>query len=340
VALLNFRPEWAARVKTAIHLDMVGGGPVTKAVFHVTRGPSSLPSFVHDVAAEFGEFVNRESLALAGGERPDFALNAPTGGKEALQAEFSDYSAGSDHDVYQDSSFSIPAIYLNDWPDRYIHTNFDLPSNIDPTKLRRAGFIAAASGWLLANLGPRDVPAVVRLLERQSLRRIARTLERRDGVPPDEAAVSVRFALAYEQATVDSLDRFLGAGAEARHAADFLARLPALLGGVPKPAQTAAGDDAVVYRRNPAVKGPVSVFGYDYLDDHLGKEAAAALKLPARDGGHGTHYAYETLNLVDGRRSAAEIRDQLSAIYGPVPLSEVADYLRALAGSGLISKAP
>jgi len=26
---------------------------------------------------------------------------------------------GSDHDVYQDSSFGIPAIYLNDWPDRY-----------------------------------------------------------------------------------------------------------------------------------------------------------------------------------------------------------------------------
>ncbi len=32
-----------------MHMDMVGGGPETKAVFHVTRGPMSLPSFVHDV---------------------------------------------------------------------------------------------------------------------------------------------------------------------------------------------------------------------------------------------------------------------------------------------------
>ena len=32
---------------------------------------------------------------------------------------------GSDHEVYQDSAFAIPAIYFNDWPDRYIHTNLD-----------------------------------------------------------------------------------------------------------------------------------------------------------------------------------------------------------------------
>jgi len=49
---------------------------------------------------------------------------APEGGKEPLRAEYSAFTMGSDHDVYQDSSFGIPAIYLNDWPDRYIHTNF------------------------------------------------------------------------------------------------------------------------------------------------------------------------------------------------------------------------
>ena len=37
--LLNARPEFARRIRAAIHMDMVGGGPVTKAVFHVTRGP-------------------------------------------------------------------------------------------------------------------------------------------------------------------------------------------------------------------------------------------------------------------------------------------------------------
>jgi aminopeptidase YwaD len=61
--------------------------------------------------------------------------------------------------VYQDSSFRIPAIYMNDWPDRYIHTNRDGAANIDPTKLKRAAFIGAASGYFLANFSSRDLPA-------------------------------------------------------------------------------------------------------------------------------------------------------------------------------------
>jgi hypothetical protein len=314
---------------------MVGGGPATKAVFHVTRGPASLPSFVHDVAAEFGEFVNRESLAFAMGQPAEYPLVAPEGGKEALQADFAEYSAGSDHDVYQDSSFAIPAIYLNDWPDRYIHTNFDLPANIDPTKLRRAGFIAAASGWYLANLTEAEAPAVVKVLERRSLERAARTLARREGLASEDAAALTRFALDAERATRASLDRFLGQPA-AKPVDGYLDRFSLVLGAA-GPAPKAQGDGALVYRRNPAVKGPVSVFGYDYLSDHIGQERAEKLALPNLGGGHGAHYDYEALNLVDGKRTAADIRDALTAIYGPVPLAAVVEYLQALKDGGLIA---
>ncbi|HKR21206.1 MAG TPA: DUF4910 domain-containing protein, partial [Pyrinomonadaceae bacterium] len=67
ITYLNARPEIAARIKAVIHMDMVGGGPETKAIFHVTRGPNSLPSFVNDVAEHFGEFVNEQSANFAGG---------------------------------------------------------------------------------------------------------------------------------------------------------------------------------------------------------------------------------------------------------------------------------
>src|SRR5207244_13430575 len=150
VTLLNAKPEFAKRIKAVVHMGMVGGGPETKAVFHVTRGPMSLPSFVHDVAWSFAEWVNEESYKFAATGKADFPMIAPEGGKEPLRAEYSAYTLGSDHDVYQDSSFGIPAIYLNDWPDRYIHTNFDSAANIDPTKLKRAAFIGAASGYFLA----------------------------------------------------------------------------------------------------------------------------------------------------------------------------------------------
>ena len=96
------------------------------------------------------------------------------------------------------------------WPDRYIHTNFDLPANVDPTKLRRAGFIAAASGWLLGQPRAARCAGDVGLLERQSLRRGRRYTRAPWRLAPGEVAVASRFALAYEQATVDSLDRFLG----------------------------------------------------------------------------------------------------------------------------------
>src|SRR5215472_2918848 len=152
LALLNGGPEFAKRIKAVIHMDMVGGGPATKAVFHVTRGPMSLPSFVHDVAWALAEFVNEQSYKFAATGSAEYPFVAPEGGKEPLQAQDSAYTMGSDHDVYQDSSFKIPAIYLNDWPDRYIHTNFDSAANIDPTKLKRAAFIGAASGYYLANL--------------------------------------------------------------------------------------------------------------------------------------------------------------------------------------------
>lgn len=140
-SLTQTGPALTKRLKAVIHMDMVGGGPETKAVFHVTRGPMSLPSFVHDVAWAFAEWVNEESYKFAATGKADYPIVAPEGGKEPLRAEYSAYTMGSDHDVYQDSSFGIPAIYLNDWPDRYIHTNFDSAANIDPTKLKRAAFM-------------------------------------------------------------------------------------------------------------------------------------------------------------------------------------------------------
>src|ERR1700729_857876 len=158
LTLLNAEPEFAQRIKAVIHMDMVGGNQNTKSVFHVTRGPRSLPSFVHAVAWAFGNFVNGQSYNFAAGLPAQYPLVAPEGGKEPLQALDAPYSMGSDHDVYQDSSFKIPAIYLNDWPDRYIHTNFDTAANIDPTKLKRAAFIGAASGYYLATMTAQNLP--------------------------------------------------------------------------------------------------------------------------------------------------------------------------------------
>jgi hypothetical protein len=341
LALLTARPALARRIKAAVHLDMVGGGPATKAVFHVTRGPASLPSFVYDVAQAYGAFASAQADAYAATGSAPYPLVAPEGGKEALQAALVPFTLGSDHQVYSEGSFGIPAAYLNDWPDRYIHTTGDTAANIDPTKLVRAGFVAAATGLFLAQVREGDAPALLALLRAGALRRTATLLEQRAGLPAPEADALTRFHLASERALVDSLERFFPLPAPSRaEAARFLEGLEALVGRPPE-APAPAGEGARVLRRVGAVKGPVEAFGYSYLRDKLGAERVKGLRLLAHEGlrGGGGEYAYEALNLVDGRRSVQEVRDALSAIYGPVPLDAVAEYLAALASLGLVEPA-
>jgi aminopeptidase YwaD len=329
--VLNARPDLAKAIIADIHMDMVGGGPRTKAVFHVTRSPASLPNFVNDVAEAFAAFVNAESDSFAAGRGARYPMIAASGEKQALLAQVKEFDAGSDHVVFTDSSFRIPTIYMNDWPDRYIHTTGDLPENIDATKLERAAFIGAASAWFLANLTADDLPALTALLERQTLRRTAVMLERRGELAPAEQGALETLHTTYERGMLDSLERWLTVPAATRAARQrFLEQLaPLSTSGRSSAKREPPG---VVYVRNAEPKGPMTVFGYDYLVDHLGAEKAAALALPDYSGlrSGGGEYAIEALNFVDGRRSVRDIRDALSAEFGPVPLEHVAAYLEAL----------
>jgi aminopeptidase YwaD len=342
MALLNAKPEFAKRTKAVVHMDMVGGGPETKAVFHVTRGPMSLPSFVHDVAWAFAEWVNEESYQFAATGKADYPLGAPEGGKEPLRAEFSAYTMGSDQDVYQDSSFGIPAIYLNDWPDRYIHTNFDTPTNIDPTKLKRAAFIGAASGYFLASRSSASALAmwdvVGRGMQQQRLFRFLRS----ENLSGNERVATNLSSCLYEtklleqvRAMVEELPQESREGFKANMPKCFMGYPP--LGAVPpKPNEPAQSR----FKRSPRVKGPLAVFGYDYFADHAKAAGVATPKLLSHEGlwASGEEYAYEVLNFADGKRNAQEIRDAVSAEYGPVPLELVVEYLKALEKIGVVEQ--
>ncbi|HUO84100.1 MAG TPA: DUF4910 domain-containing protein [Thermoanaerobaculia bacterium] len=339
MALLAGKPEIASRIRAAIHLDMVGGGPETKAIFHVTRGPASLPSFIYDLAQETGRWLNERSAEYAMAGSAEVPLVEKTGGKEALQAALVDLTLGSDHQIYSDSSFGIPAIYLNDWPDRFIHTTHDTVDRIDSTKLRRAAFIAAASGWALATFGEEDTAPMLAILQRNALRRMASLLERRAGLSPEDAGVLTRFHLEQERKLVESIGGFAPRDTAQWEEAERFREGLGRLAGPTFAARRIAPAGAVVYRRNPEVRGPMSVFGYDYLEDHYGREKTRTLRLLGHGSGRGASgadYAYEALNLVDGRRTLQEIRDALTAIYGPVPLELVAEYLAALEEIGVV----
>ena len=343
--LLNARPEFAKRIKAAIHMDMVGGGRETKAIFHVTRGPMSLPSFVYDVGEAFGDFVNRESDQFATTGKALYPLVAPEGSKEALQADFSDYSMGSDHDVYQEGSFRIPAIYMNDWPDRYIHTNGDVAANIDPTKLKRAAFIGAASGYFLATLTTEDqAHQAVSIAFERRLARAQNTLHKRRLLTVDDRETDGMIMKAfgdYEKSAVLSVNQFVPGTfkSEDLNKNDDVFRSLLLEEAWAWPAAP-RGDGLLVFARDPNPKGPMSVFGYEYLTDHLSAKNLPRPKLLEYQGlwGGGEEYAYETLNFVDGKRNAEQIRQAVSAEYGPVSLDIILEYLKALESIGVLTR--
>ncbi|HZX97600.1 MAG TPA: hypothetical protein VFE90_23995, partial [Myxococcales bacterium] len=49
-------------------------------------------------------------------------------------------------------------------------------------------------------------------------------------------------------------------------------------------------------------------------------------------------YAYEILNFADGKRTVQQIRDAVSAEYGPVDVALVGEYLKALAAIGVLEQ--
>ncbi len=362
-------PEIVSRMKAVVHCDMVGGAfPLTKAVLHVTHTPASLPSCVNTVGDIFGEYAIAGSAKAASGEGFEDALVSPQGSKDSLVADFTPFEMGSDHDVYEEGSFRIPAIYLRDWPDVFIHTNNDTPANIDPTKIKRSTFIAAASGYFLARSGARDA---ARLADEVFARALARIPKERDrsraveasGIPNavDEARNIIARSLEHDAEALASV-MMLAPGDKALETkvdglVDQLSGMWLLLTGVlseqrkgkrviftlepreelkeqkPRNAKEASRPRTVTmdYARIPTrqVTGPMNIYYYDYVAEHAdGDDLKVIQRFSARPGAD--IVLYEILNLVDGKRSIQAIRDYIAAAYGLLPIEDVSDYLRLL----------
>jgi hypothetical protein len=82
------------------------------------------------------------------------------------------------------------------------------------------------------------------------------------------------------------------------------------------------------------VTGPMNIYYYDYVGERAAGDTRAAERIAARP--HGEILLYETLNLVDGKRSVQAIRDYLAAAYGPIAVEDVAEYLRLLEKVGVV----
>jgi lipoprotein-anchoring transpeptidase ErfK/SrfK len=375
MAYLASHPEIRRRARANIHMDMVGGDFFkNKSVFHVTETPWSLPSFVTDVGATFLDAIRTAASGYAAGELPADAGIVETrageqGSRNELVADVTPYSPGSDHDDYDSSTIAVPSLYLRDWPDIYIHTDHDSLEQIDATKLRRVALLGAASGYVYATVDAQQLPTLIPFLTAQAESRLAQSFGAAQQIMNDaqpgtdvswyEGRNLLRQSLRRERAALDSLVEFAGGPANAdsegvkalsAQAATFEDWLNALAksGGTKTSEPTAPWAVAAEARQVPiriGEFGPLTYQNDNVLLARLGKDRYAKIQLinsnsdatpllKVRD--QSELYAYEIVNFVNGRRTVGEIRDAVSAEYGPIPVSLVTDYLQACVQAGVI----
>jgi hypothetical protein len=350
IAYLTKYPAIASRIRAAVHLDMVGADPfITKSILHVTRSPWSIATVTDDVEETFGRYVIDGAFRAAAEGDMTRAIRSQGGSKDAFWADITPYESGSDHWIYQEGGFGIPAIYLRDHPDIYIHTTGDLPDNIEPTKIKRSAFIAAASGYYLATMPDRG-ESLVALSYMNAHARLAEDGRRAVAMAADrargrDAEIIVSQAILREQRRLRSISRFLRID-ESAHLNRLTAGLAdagrSLLMTFMTPDAAAAlaqagfhqpASDARVPARSASVKGPLDPRG-DWLVEKAGSAAAslAIARVPRSDD-----VTYEIVNFIDGTRSVSEIRDAVSAEFEPVDLKAVSEYVELLVRAGAVT---
>jgi hypothetical protein len=364
-------PDRIARALALLNVDMVGYHQEhAKAVFRLYRLPYSRPHFLSDVTETFMQSVGRAnsiSIRNRGMESPGFydAIFSPNGSHDQLHYAVEPFWGPSDHEDVLDGAIALPAVLYNDWPDVYLGTQLDDLDKVDTTQMRRAVLTIASTGYYLASVGPEGVAGLAEVVVGGALERLAHEQQRAyflvaNGDSAPRQFVEARNLLTQwhkrERATVESLQQ-LGVDGPAR---DALSRAAARVDAAGAAAEAAWRDAiaalhrapnhdvertaaerrlaSIVPQRNQSIRGPVNLFRPEYGAVWLAKQTGnrdflATVPLAAR----GQYVPYEALNFVDGKRSVLEIRDALSAEYGPIDAEELDQYFRFLAGVNVVA---
>lgn len=122
----------------------------------------------------------------------------------------------SDHAAFNDWSVGVPGLVLNTWPDQWYHTSGDRPDKIDPTQMKRATIITAASAYTIASADDRMAGQIAAEIVSNASSRIGHQLARgldeiktasADSFPAagKKARGYIEAAAANERATMDSV---------------------------------------------------------------------------------------------------------------------------------------
>jgi hypothetical protein len=125
-----------------LNLDMVGEDTVkTNSRFYITRNPDSLEGFMNGFMADVLKQTREADLYAGAGTR------------NYWPAEMIPYVQGSDHDIF--AGMGVPAAMLGHDPDWTHHTSEDTPDKTDASEFRRVGVLADAAAYWAATAWPK-----------------------------------------------------------------------------------------------------------------------------------------------------------------------------------------
>ncbi|MGD8536868.1 MAG: M28 family peptidase [Candidatus Aminicenantes bacterium] len=147
-----------------MNLDMIGEDYVLcRSNFNLFCSPYSVPGYIDDVLVNFLGWLEGR------------AFFSPRGSLHRFNFRVRPYSGGSDHVLFNDSTFSIPTPMLGHG-DVFHHTSMDTPDKCDPTEMKRIISLALAASLLIANADDEDALKIAREVHSQANARMtART---------------------------------------------------------------------------------------------------------------------------------------------------------------------
>lgn len=344
-AYLDRYPEEAKRMVAAFSIDMAGEDVTkNKNSLRLMRTPYTVNHFINEVTQQFFEYVGDTNREKVQNRRISynymFPILDPTGSRDQFYFNIEKHYGSSDHTAFL--GHGIPAILMNNWPDWAYHTNEDRPYSADPTQLKRAVFIALATGAVIANA---DGPMAVRIAETSAGQAAERTgTELRhalemvgDRQPYREARVLVEQAYLREGDAIRSSKVLAGNDQKSIHEIEELARTFASTGR--------AADIARLNEYAQATLGSAEV-KLSPSEEEASKliprpKPGAAPQRGFGGGGRGGAPAavpgtgaQEARLFADGKRSILDIRDAVSAEFFPIDAQKFIDYFRQLEKSG------
>jgi aminopeptidase YwaD len=368
-AYIEKYPAVAKRFFANINEDMVGEALIkNRSFFNLERSPHSLPSYLGDVLESIVRWMGETQKESEEYSEPGVPVVSSAGTRDPFYYAVTRFTGGSDHIVFVDGGVRVPAAMFICWPDMWYHTSGDTPDKSDPTQLKRVVVIGAAAAAFLANAGPEEAPKVIaetsgrglaRLgldklraekmvtdadaqglhdARKEALNIIARAVEREK-----EAILTSRF-FAKDDPAVEGLIKSRAAALDAVQASflrevEDVYKLRCLKAGL-KPQKPAPTEDEVraarlVPVRTDKMKGYFN--GFEFYQKMRAlleskKMPPAVYQLGRAD--------FEVRNFIDGRRSIMDIRNAVSAEYGPLAVKAVEGYIEVLKNMGYVEVVP